>query len=98
MTRILYCILLAAETLLGIPFMISLWDSSLYLPLAIAVVSVVALLTWQIVMLTKTTDVALKRKIRWRIALIMLIPIAVFAVTYFILAIAFAIAFISGGY
>ena len=98
MTKILYFILLAAETLLGIPFMISLWDSNLYLPLASAVVSVVALLTWQIVMLTKTTDVALKRKIRWRIALIMLIPIAVFAVTYFILGIAFAIAFISGGY
>ena len=93
MTKILYFILLAAETLLGIPFMISLWDSSLYIPIALSVGAVVGLLIWQLVMYTKITDATVKKKIFRNIALIMLIPIAVFFITYVVVAIAFIIAF-----
>ena len=93
MKRILYFILLAVELFVGACLMISLWDSSLYIPMAIAIIAVLALLTWQIVLFAKATDVGIKEKILFRIALIMLIPIAVFAITYVFVAIAFILAF-----
>ena len=73
--------------------MISLWDSSLHIPMAIAIIAVVALLTWQIILFVKTADNTVKSRIMLKIALIMLIPIAVFVITIIVVAIAFIIAF-----
>ena len=91
--KILYFILLAAELFVGTLLMISLFDSSLYIPVAITVISVVALLAWQIALLLKAVDVAVKRRILFRIALIMMIPVAVFAVVYIVIAAMMVIAF-----
>lgn len=93
MKKILYFVLLAAELFVDSLLMISLWDSSLYLPIALSVGAVVGLLIWQLVMYTKITDAAVKKKIFRNIALIMLIPIAVFFITYVGVAITFIIAF-----
>lgn len=93
MKKILYFILLAAELFVGTCLMISLWDSSLHILMAIAIIAVVALLTWQIILFFKTADNTGKSRIMLKIALIMLIPIAVFVITIIVIAIAFIIAF-----
>ncbi len=93
MKKILYFILLAAELFIGVLLMMALWNSALYIPLAVSAVAMVALLIWQIVLLAGATDVAVKRRLMVGIALTMLIPIAVFIVTYIVVAIAFVIVF-----
>ena len=93
MKKILYFTLLIAELFVGVLFMCGLWNSSLYFPIAIAAVALIAILTWQIILYTKTSDTTLKKKILLRIALAMLIPIAVFFITYIVIAIWFIIAF-----
>lgn len=93
MKKVLYFVLLIAELFVGSVLMISLFDSSLYIPLAVSVVAVVGLLVWQLVRYVKVAELAVKRKLLRNIALIMLIPIAVFFVTYVVIAIAFIIAF-----
>lgn len=93
MKKVLYFVLLIAELFVGSVLMISLFDSSLYIPLAVSVVAVVGLLIWQLVRYVKVAELAVKRKLLRNIALIMLIPIAVFFVTYVVIAIAFIIAF-----
>lgn len=98
MKKALYFLLLGAELFVGVLLMSSLWNSSLYIPIAIAAVALVSLLTWQIVLFVKTTDIVARRKIMFRIALIMLIPIAVFVVTYIVVAISLIIAFSFGGF
>ena len=94
MKKVLYFILLAAELFVGALLMISLWNSSLYIPIAAAAIGLVAMLTWQLLLLAKAQDAVAKRNIMVRIALAMLIPTAVFAITYFVVAIAFVIAFV----
>ena len=94
MKKALYFILLSAELFIGSLLMISLWNSSLYIPVLITAAVLVALLVWQIILLTKTADTNMKRKILTRIALILVIPSAVFVATYIIVAIAFIVAFI----
>ncbi|MBQ1229655.1 MAG: hypothetical protein IIX80_01350 [Clostridia bacterium] len=94
MKKILYCMLLGAELFVGTLLMIALCNSSLYIPVALVVLAMVALLTWQIKSFRKTEDPARRRKILLRIALILLIPGAVFMITYIAVAIAFIIAFI----
>ena len=93
MKKVLYFVLLIAELFVDSVLMISLFDSSLYIPLAVSVVAVVGLLVWQLVRYVKVAELAVKRKLLRNIALIMLIPIAVFFVTYVVIAIAFIIAF-----
>ena len=93
MKKILYFVLLIAELFVDTVLMISLWDSSLYIPLAVSVGAVAGLLIWQLVLYIKVAELAAKRKILRNIALIMLIPIAVFFITYVVVAIAFIIAF-----
>ena len=93
MKKVLYFVLLIAELFVDSVLMISLFDSSLYIPLAVSVVAVVGLLIWQLVRYVKVAELAVKRKLLRNIALIMLIPIAVFFVTYVVIAIAFIIAF-----
>lgn len=92
MKRLLYFILLIAELFVGSLLMISVWDALFYIPIAVLAV-VVGLLIWQIVWYFKTNNPATKRKILRNIALIMLIPIAAFVVTYVVIAIAFIIGF-----
>jgi hypothetical protein len=72
--------------------MISLWDAMFYIPIAVCAI-VAGLLIWHLVWYFKTDNPETKRKVLRNIALIMLIPIAVFVVTYVVIAIAFIIAF-----
>lgn len=92
MKRLFYFILLIAELFVGSLLMISLWNTLFYIPIAVSVI-VIGLLIWQLVWYLKTNDLATKRRIFRNIALIMLIPIAVFVVTYVVIAIAFIFAF-----
>ena len=94
MKKILYLFFVIAELFVGSMLMISLYNSSLYISLAVSVAAVVGLLIWQLVRYVKAAELAAKRKLWLNIALIMLIPIAVFFVTYVVIAIAFIIAFI----
>lgn len=94
MKRILYFILLIAELTVGALLMSALWDSSLYIPVAVAAVALVALLVWHIVLLVRAKDATEKRMILVRIALVMLVPGVAFALTYVGVAIAFIIAYI----
>ena len=93
MKKVLYFIFLLAELFVGALLMWSLWDSSLYIPIAAAAL-LVAALVWQGVLYFKAADENAKRKIMVHIALAMLIPVAVFAVTYIVVAIAFIVAFV----
>ena len=93
MKKLLYFILLAAELFVDVLFMMALWNSSLYIPIAIAVVATLAMLTGLIILFTKAEDKMAKRKIMFKIALSMLIPLIVFAITYVVVAIMFIIAF-----
>lgn len=93
MKKILYFILLAFELFVGVLLMMSLWNSTLYIPIAIAAVALVAMLTWMLILYAKAKDAAAKRKIMLGIALSVLIPIAVFFITYFVVAIMFIVAF-----
>ena len=93
MKKVLYFVLLIAELFVGSVLMISLFDSSLYIPLAVSVVAVVGLLIRQLARYVKAAELAVRRKLLRNIVLIMLIPIAVFFVTYVVIAIAFIIAF-----
>ena len=98
MKKALYFILLAVELFVGALLMSSLWTSSLYIPIAVAVVSVVALLVWQIIKLRRASDPEVKKKILRNIALILMIPVAIFFVTYLVVAVAFVIAFAKSGF
>ena len=93
MKKVLYFVLLAAELFVGSLLMSALWSSSLYIPIAVAIVALLVAQIWQIVLLAKAKDAAAKRKVMCNIALFMLIPIAVFIITYIVIAAAFVIAF-----
>ena len=93
MKKVLYFVLLIAELFVGSLLMISLWDSALYIPVAFSAASVVGLLIWQLVRYVKATDPASKKKILRNIVLILLIPCAVFSITYVAVAITFIFAF-----
>ena len=94
MKKILYFVLLIAELVVGALLMYALYDSAMYIPVAIAAVALAASLVWHVVLLVKAADDVAKRMVLLRIALIMLIPCAVFAVTYIGVGIAFIIAFV----
>ena len=94
MKKIFYFVLLIAELFVDSMLMLSLWNSSMYIPPAVSVAAVVGLLIWQLVRYIKITDAVVRKKIFRNIALILLIPIAVFFVTYVVIAIAFIIAFV----
>ena len=91
--RALYFILIIAELFLDWLFMGGLWNSTLYIPLVISVVAVTGLLIWQLVRFAKVTDLTIKKKILRNIALILLMPIAIFFVVYIVVAISMIIAF-----
>lgn len=90
----LYLILIGAELFVGTLLMISLWDSNLYIPVAIAVASLVGMLIWHIILFAKAKTSLARWKIRWNIAFISLIPSVIFAVVFVVVAVAFIIAFI----
>lgn len=93
MKKILYFILLAAELFVDVLFMMALANSSLYIPIAIAIVATLAALIWLIILFAKAEDKKTKIKIMLGIALSMLIPLIVFAITYVVVAAMFVIAF-----
>lgn len=93
MKKILYFVLLAVELFAGFLFMSGLWNSSLYIPVAVTVALVVGLLVWQLMRFAKAADCAAKKKILRNIALILLIPSAVFVITYIGVVIALIIEF-----
>ena len=93
MKKVLYFILLAAELFVDVLFMMALANSSLYIPIAIAIVATLVALIWLIILFAKAEDNKAKRKFMFGIALSMLIPLIVFAITYVVVAIMFIIAF-----
>ena len=93
MKKVLYFILLASELFVDVLFMMALANSSLYIPIAIAIVATLAALIWLIILFAKAEDKKAKRKFMLGIALSMLIPLIVFAITFVAVAIMFIIAF-----
>ena len=93
MKKVLYFILLAAELFVDVLFMMALANSSLYIPIAIAIVATLVALIWLIILFAKAEDKKARRKFMLGIALSMLIPLIVFAITYVVVAIMFIIAF-----
>ena len=93
MKKVLYFILLAAELFVDVLFMMALANSSLYIPIVIAVVATLAMLIWLIILFAKAEDKKAKRKFMLGIALSMLIPLIVFAITFVVVAGMFLIAF-----
>ena len=93
MKKVLYFILLAAELFVDVLFMMALANSSLYIPIAIAIVATLAMLIWLIILFAKAEDKEAKRKFMLGIALSMLIPLIVFAITFVVVAIMFIIGF-----
>ena len=93
MKKVLYFILLASELFVDVLFMMALANSSLYIPIAIAVVATLVALIWLIILFAKAEDKKAKRKFMLGIALSMLIPLIVFAITYVVVAVMFVIAF-----
>ena len=93
MKKILYFIMLATELFVDVLFMMALWNSSLYIPIAIAAVATLAMLIWLIILFAKAEDKKAKRKFMLGIALSMLIPLIVFAITFVVVAVLFVIAF-----
>ena len=93
MKKVLYFILLAAELFVDVLFMMALANSSLYIPIAIAIVATLAALIWLIILFAKAEDKKAKRKFMFGIALSMLIPLIVFAITFAVVAIMFIVAF-----
>lgn len=91
MKKILYCILLAAVLFVDVTLVMSLWISSVFISVALAVIPTVALIVWRTVLLVRATDDAVKKRSLLIIALSTLIPIAVFIATYVVIAIAFVI-------
>ena len=93
MKKVLYFILLATELFVDVLFMMALANSSLYIPIIIAVVATLAMLIWLIILFSKAEDKKAKRKFMLGIALSMLIPLIVFAITFVVVAIMFIVAF-----
>jgi hypothetical protein len=93
MKKVLYFILLAAELFVDVLFMMALANSSLYIPIAIAIVATLVALIWLIILFAKAEDKKAKRKFMLGIALSMLIPLIVFAITFVVVAVLFVIAF-----
>ena len=89
----MYFILLAAELFVDVLFMMALANSSLYIPIVIAVVATLAMLIWLIILFAKAEDKKTRIKIMLGIALSMLIPLIVFAITFVVIAVIFIIAF-----
>ena len=80
MKKALYIILLLAELVIGFLLMSLVWVNIGWLPCVITIVVWAALLIWQVVALTKNDDAVKVRKIKRNIALIMLIPSAIYIV------------------
>ena len=93
MKKVLYFILLAAELFVDVLFMMALANSSLYIPIAIAIVATLVALIWLIILFAKAEDKKAKRMIMLGIALSMLIPLIVFAITFVVVAVLFVIGF-----
>jgi hypothetical protein len=91
--RVLYILLLLAELVLDTLLMSVLWSITLVIPvLAIMAVST-GLLVWQIIALVRAADPNKKRKKKRNIALILLLPIAIFLILFIWFIVAMMIGF-----
>jgi hypothetical protein len=91
--RFLYILLLLAELVLDTLLMSVLWSITLVIPvLAIMAVST-GLLVWQIIALVRAADPNKKRKKKRNIALILLLPIAIFLILFIWFIVAMMIGF-----
>ena len=91
--RALYILLLLAELVLDTLLMSVLWSITLVIPvLAIMAVST-GLLVWQIIALVRAADPNKKRKKKRNIALILLLPIAIFLILFIWFIVAMMIGF-----
>lgn len=91
--RVLYILLLLAELVLDTLLMSVLWSITLVtLVLAIMAVST-GLLVWQIIALVRAADPNKKRKKKRNIALILLLPIAIFLILFIWFIVAMMIGF-----
>ena len=93
MKKVLYFVLLAVELFVGVLLLSALWNSTIYIPIVVAAVLVVGLTVFQAVRYFKTSDPVVKKKALKNIALIMLIPSAVFFITFVGILVAFMIEF-----
>ena len=93
MKKLVYFVLLAAELFLGTLLLMSLWSNNMTVTCIASVAVMLALLMWQVIRFFRVTDLTAKTKILRNIALIMLIPLAVFIVVFLYGAIVFIIAF-----
>ena len=91
--RVLYILLLLAELVLDTLLMSVLWSITLVIPvLAIMAVST-GLLVWQIIALVRAADPNKKHKKKRNIALILLLPIAIFLILFIWFIVAMMIGF-----
>ena len=91
--RVLYILLLLAELALDTLLMSVLWSITLIIP-ALAIMAITTgLLVWQFVVLVCAADAGRKRKKMRNIALILLIPTAIFLVFFIWFIIAMMIGF-----
>ena len=93
MKKVLFFILLAAELFVDVLFMMALANSSLYIPIEIAIVATLVALIWLIILFAKAEDKKTRIKIMLGIALSMLIPLIGFGITFVVVAAMFLIAF-----
>ena len=93
MKKVLYFVLLAVELFVGGLLLSALWNSTIYIPIVVAAVLVVGLTVFQAVRYFKASDPVVKKKALKNIALIMLIPSAVFFITFVGILVAFMIEF-----
>ena len=82
MKKVLYIILLLAELLFDFILMSLVWTNVSVSVCIVTAVVCAALIIWQGIMLAMATDAAVKRKLMRNIALIMLIPVAVFIIMF----------------
>jgi len=74
MKTVFYILLLLVELVVGFLAISLAWANTAWIPCIITVLVWAVLLVWQIILLTKAADAEVRRKIRRRIALVMLIP------------------------
>ena len=77
MKKILYCLLLIAELVVGFLLMSLVWNNTFYVACIVTMVLWAALTAWQCIALVKAKDADKKHKIKRNIALVMLTPTVV---------------------
>lgn len=91
--KVLYILLLLLELSLDVLLMSIFCAIALGIPCVVIVVVSVGLLLWQIIAFAKTADADKKRRIKRNIALVLLIPTAIFFIFFVWFIVAMMIGF-----